>query len=241
MADKCYIATLTQTGTNAPVATELANSLGALVWTRSSAGVYVGTLANTFVPLTSTTILIPSMTSVISAVVTDINSVTITCSGDGVLTAREVDILVSTHYCTFTDLERKLSRATLAQLANDTASATIADPVVIETILTNTDATIDSKAGQVYTIPLTMPEPLVTRIAIDIACYEAFQRRPVNMEMPKDWQVSRDKADKQLEDISNMLVRLSDSQTVVSEESNMNTSNTARIDFSDENNSESFY
>ncbi|MFH1852545.1 MAG: hypothetical protein ABIA75_09385 [Candidatus Neomarinimicrobiota bacterium] len=46
---KVYRALLTQTGTDAPVATVLENSLGGvLVWTRSSTGVYTGTLAGVF-------------------------------------------------------------------------------------------------------------------------------------------------------------------------------------------------
>lgn len=44
-----YVALLTQTGTDAPVATVLENTLGGtVVWTRSDIGVYLGTLANTF-------------------------------------------------------------------------------------------------------------------------------------------------------------------------------------------------
>lgn len=47
---KVYTALLTQTGTSAPVATVLENTLGGtLVWTRASTGVYEGTLAGVFV------------------------------------------------------------------------------------------------------------------------------------------------------------------------------------------------
>ena len=46
---KVYRATLTQTGTGAPTPTVEENTLGGtLVWTRSSAGVYVGTLSDAF-------------------------------------------------------------------------------------------------------------------------------------------------------------------------------------------------
>lgn len=48
-AYKVYAAKLTQTGTAAPVATILENTLsGAIVWTRDQAGVYTGTLAGAF-------------------------------------------------------------------------------------------------------------------------------------------------------------------------------------------------
>lgn len=46
---KVYTALLTQTGTNAPVATVLENTLGGdIVWTRDSAGYYIGTLTGEF-------------------------------------------------------------------------------------------------------------------------------------------------------------------------------------------------
>lgn len=46
---KVYTALLTQTGTDAPVATILENTLGGtIVWSRTSAGLYVGTLSSAF-------------------------------------------------------------------------------------------------------------------------------------------------------------------------------------------------
>ena len=46
---KVYRALLTQTGTDAPVATVLENTLGgAVVWTYSDVGVYIGTLTGAF-------------------------------------------------------------------------------------------------------------------------------------------------------------------------------------------------
>lgn len=43
-AYKVYTALLTQSGTDAPVATVLENTLGDIVWTRDSVGIYRGTL-----------------------------------------------------------------------------------------------------------------------------------------------------------------------------------------------------
>jgi len=43
-----YTALLTQDGTNAPTATILQNTIGAIVWTRAVAGSYVGTLTGAF-------------------------------------------------------------------------------------------------------------------------------------------------------------------------------------------------
>jgi hypothetical protein len=46
---KVYIATLTQSGTGAPSATVIKNTLGAsVVWTRSSTGLYIGTATGLF-------------------------------------------------------------------------------------------------------------------------------------------------------------------------------------------------
>jgi hypothetical protein len=45
---KLYRAVLTQTGTGAPSATVLDNTLGPVVWTRTSVGRYLGTLAGSF-------------------------------------------------------------------------------------------------------------------------------------------------------------------------------------------------
>lgn len=45
---KIYRALLTQSGTNAPVATVLENTLGDIVWSRAVLGVYEGTLTGAF-------------------------------------------------------------------------------------------------------------------------------------------------------------------------------------------------
>lgn len=46
---KVYVALLSQTGTNAPVATVLKNTLGGtIVWTYFDSGVFLGTLVNAF-------------------------------------------------------------------------------------------------------------------------------------------------------------------------------------------------
>ena len=45
---KVYTALLTQSGTSAPTVTVLENTVGSIVWTRNSAGVYTGTLTGAF-------------------------------------------------------------------------------------------------------------------------------------------------------------------------------------------------
>ena len=46
---KVYTALLTQTGTNAPVATILENTVGNIVWSYDSTGEYLGTLTGVFI------------------------------------------------------------------------------------------------------------------------------------------------------------------------------------------------
>lgn len=43
-----YVASLTQTGTDAPVATVMENTIGSIIWSRDSGGVYLGTLMEAF-------------------------------------------------------------------------------------------------------------------------------------------------------------------------------------------------
>jgi hypothetical protein len=60
---KEYTATVTQTGTAAPVATVLNNTLGGtLVWTRSATGTYLATLTGAF-PTASKVVILTSFTS----------------------------------------------------------------------------------------------------------------------------------------------------------------------------------
>jgi hypothetical protein len=91
-------------------------------------------------------------------------------------------------------------------------------------------------------VPFTTIPDIIKRIEIDLACYEVMQRRPVNMDMPKEWQTARDAAMKQLEAISNMLLYLPDTATVASAESAINTDNAiGQVSFTDSNNPMSDY
>lgn len=237
--DKQYIIKLTQSGTAAPVATEIRNDLGASpVWTRSSSGVYVCTLAAAFTPAANTVV---EYNTLYTTVVTSVNAITITASGDNILSGTLFEVVVyaatppaATYYCTQTDLENRISSVTLAQLTSDTANSTTPDATVIATILARVNAVIDAKAGQVYTVPFTTVPDIIKQIAISLAVYDSFQRRPTNIEMPKMWQTERDTALKTLEDISNMLVSMPDTATIASAESSMVVGNSLRIDFNDE-------
>jgi hypothetical protein len=81
---KSYTASLTQSGTDAPVATVFQNSLsGAIVWARTGAGVYTGTLASAFTA--SKTVAFAASTDADSAVKiarTSANVITVTVTDD---------------------------------------------------------------------------------------------------------------------------------------------------------------
>jgi hypothetical protein len=77
--DKVYIVKLTQTGTNPPVASIIRNTLGGVpVWTYSSPGVYVATLAGAFDPTANVVI---ESNAAFSVVVNSINAFTLTATG----------------------------------------------------------------------------------------------------------------------------------------------------------------
>src|SRR5688572_16305439 len=58
---KVYVALLTQTGTSAPVATVLENTLGGtVVWARGGTGEYTGTLAGAFTADKTTASIAPN-------------------------------------------------------------------------------------------------------------------------------------------------------------------------------------
>ena len=80
-----YIANLTQTGTNAPEALEIANTFGVITWTRTAAGEYLGTPTNPLSAL-STYVMINNVNHdhLTSAYVnTDGNIVIVTCNTSG--------------------------------------------------------------------------------------------------------------------------------------------------------------
>lgn len=79
-----YTALLSQTGTNAPVATVLENTLGGtVVWSYSDVGLYIATLAGAFTE-NKTGIFLGSTVGSISAYQLDINSLSVgTGSYDG--------------------------------------------------------------------------------------------------------------------------------------------------------------
>jgi hypothetical protein len=101
---KIYTALLTQTGTSAPTAVVLENTLGAaVVWARSSAGTYTGTLASAFtvnktsVDPQSVVAGVSGLYGLVKAVRTSANVVTVTTSDVDLVgdTAAATDAMLS--------------------------------------------------------------------------------------------------------------------------------------------------
>lgn len=93
---KSYVALLTQTGTAAPTATELENTIGSILWARTSAGLYTATLSGAF-PSGKTFVRINPNTAGVSAIVlrTNDNIITVsTSSSDGQLSLNPFEIRV---------------------------------------------------------------------------------------------------------------------------------------------------
>lgn len=92
---KIYRAILTQSGTAAPTVVVLENTVGNIVWTRSSTGIYVGTLYAAFQPGKVFLVLGASINAVTSSFTrTTLNTVTINTTTDGILSETAVEIRV---------------------------------------------------------------------------------------------------------------------------------------------------
>jgi hypothetical protein len=93
---KSYVALISQTGTAAPTATELENTIGSILWARTSAGLYTATLTGAF-PNNKTFVRInPSQVGGAAiALRSGDNTITIsTASADGILALNPFEIRV---------------------------------------------------------------------------------------------------------------------------------------------------
>lgn len=98
---KCYCVLLSQTGTAAPTVVTLQNTIGTIVWARTSQGLYTGTLVGAFTVdktflLFQGGVQLGSSTDVISAFTrTSANVVTLSTNGsDDVILKSSIEIRV---------------------------------------------------------------------------------------------------------------------------------------------------
>jgi phage gp36-like protein len=212
-----YVASLIQSGTSAPVDTVIHNDFpNDFTWSRTSAGVYVATQTGALNPFSKAIMFMADTTNIVSYQIVDNNSFMVTAAGDGLLTGQTIDVtlfdydipVTTSPYCSQTDVELRMSALTLAQLANDTAGATSADPTVVAAILAQVGTLIDSYVGTVYQLPFTIVPDLIRRVAIDIACFYFFQRHPINLDMPNIWKDGYKNAMDILVKITNQVIEL---------------------------------
>lgn len=95
---KKYVALLTQSGTNAPVATVLENTLGGtVVWTRSTDGIYHGTLSGVFTASKTATLItnVPNVATIVTGGRSSSDVVVVNTDGvDGTLSSATIEIRV---------------------------------------------------------------------------------------------------------------------------------------------------
>ena len=146
-------------------------------------------------------------------------------------------------YSVYTDLEALVGVPTLAQLTNDTPGATTTDQTVAAAMIAQADILIDSKAGQVYTVPFTGTVPdQIKLISRNLALYFCFCRRFAIMEVPKQWVDIKADMDSLLDDISNMMRWLPGATPIASTEGDMQTmTDDPSFDFTNEDNPVSFF
>ncbi len=88
---KRYVAIITQSGTSAPTATVLENSLGGtVVWTRDDVGLYIGTLSGAFV--SNKTVVLVSSSLGASQVSKTTNTIELTFASDDMIIDIEVSV-----------------------------------------------------------------------------------------------------------------------------------------------------
>jgi phage gp36-like protein len=209
-------------------------------------------LALVFVMSTgSYTAVVESVNIATTTSVVLVASASLPASGGTVSTVTMEAVITTTGlYCTQGDLESRIGVLQLAQLTNDNANPTTSDTTIVTAIITKACTEIDAKAGQVYTVPFVAPTncvsipKIIKELSIDMSVYYCFARRFSEAGVPKVWAdlyTTATKVDGKLDDISNLLVQLDGSPTLLSGEADMQASNTTRIDFSNTDNMESFY
>lgn len=90
-----YVALISQTGTNAPIATVLENELGGeLVWTRNAAGDYSGTLSGAFTSRTTSTVSVTNAEQHAVILCTSNSHISLMSADDDYLDRNTVEIVV---------------------------------------------------------------------------------------------------------------------------------------------------
>ena len=115
--------------------------------------------------------------------------------------------------------------------------AVMPDPAIIAAIIEQSDREIDGRVGQVYVVPLAVPDncvsvpSLVKQISIVFSVYYCFLRRFSESDVPKQWIELYKKMQEYLDGISNQELQLDGEPTVASDEADIQTASEKEIDF----------
>lgn len=90
-------------------------------------------------------------------------------------------------YCSQFDLEKMIGVANLAQLTNDSATATTPDTGVVLAMIQRAQNYMDAQFSGTYDVPFSPVPELVRDIAVDLAIYNCMLRRFTIIQISDDW------------------------------------------------------
>lgn len=93
--------------------------------------------------------------------------------------------------CTFTGVPASSGTLTKSSGTGDAtiafSASTAADAAVVTSLILRADTYIDEELSDIYTVPFSTIPDLIAQFSCDLACYYAMQRRPLQFEIPEDW------------------------------------------------------
>ena len=105
------------------------------------------------------------------------------------------------YYCTQQDLINMVGQTRLAQISNETANATVPDPVVVMDKIAESWNYINANLSGTYTVPLTPTPGIIHDLSIKVSIYNLFLRKFSIMQMPKEWDAKYKEACEQIESL----------------------------------------
>lgn len=120
------------------------------------------------------------------------------------------DSVEQTGYCSQADLERKITKRTLAELTNDAFvpgknnDGAEPDPDVVQQMIAEADQDIDSIVGTRYAVPFaqgSIPDS-IKFLSLNMAAFYCFRRKLGANKISKEWQRVYDDCMKELQSIA---------------------------------------
>jgi phage gp36-like protein len=102
-------------------------------------------------------------------------------------------------YCTQTDIEKRLTEATLIELTDDAGAGSV-DVDVVDAAISDAGEQIDAYLAMRYSLPLASTPGIVTRLAADLAVCALYARR-AHLNLPDPWRRRCDAAERILEQL----------------------------------------